>query len=107
MNYSITVKNNKINVLLSIFITSALILAPLGISSSAFAQPSPFIMVASNSANQGISQAQSSAQNALCLSGALTGAACNNTNIQGQANSGSNTAGQSATGGQGKGSGGK
>ncbi len=106
MNYSITVKNNKINVLLSIFITSTLLLSSLGISSSAFAQPSPFVLVAKNTANQGISQAQSSAQNALCLSGALSGAACNNTNIQGQANSGGNTAGQSATGGHGKSSGG-
>ena len=34
-------KNNKINVLLSIFITGALILSSLGISSSAFAQPLP------------------------------------------------------------------
>ena len=94
MNYYSNIKNKKINTLLSIFTISALILAPLGISSS-FSQSSPFIMVASNSANQGISQQQSSAQNPLCLSGAHLCAACNDTNTQGQANSGNNTAGQS------------
>ena len=95
MNYSITVKNNKINILLSIFITSALLLSSLGISSSAFAQAN-FVLIAKNTANQAIDQAQSNTQNALCLSGTLTGPACNNTSTQGQANSGSNTAGQSA-----------
>ena len=59
MNYYSSIKNKKINTLLSIFTISALILAPLGISGSAFSQSSPFIMIASNSANQGISQAQS------------------------------------------------
>ncbi len=56
-----------------------------------------------NAANQGISQSQSNAQSAKCLSGALTGAACNNTNIQGQSNSGSNIVGQTAGGGTGMG----
>ena len=46
MDYFISSNNKKINTLLSIFTISALILAPLGISSSAFSQSPPFIMVA-------------------------------------------------------------
>ena len=100
MNYSTTINNKKINALLSIFVTGALILAPLLASDNAFAQGGV------NSANQGIGQSQANVQNALCLSGALTGPACNNTNVQGQSNTGSNTAGQTAGGGTGPGSGG-
>ncbi|HKU83327.1 MAG TPA: hypothetical protein VJP58_04730, partial [Candidatus Nitrosocosmicus sp.] len=43
-----------------------------------------------NTANQGIGQAQSSNQNALCVSGTGTFVSCNNLNAQNQANSGSN-----------------
>jgi hypothetical protein len=96
MEYCINIKNNKINTLLSIFIINTLILAPLGVSSDVFAQGGV------NSANQGIGQSQADVQNALCLSGALTGPACNNTSVQGQSNTGSNTAGQTAGGGTGK-----
>ena len=96
MNYSTTINNKKVNALLSIFVTSALILAPLLASDNVFAQGGV------NSANQGIGQSQANVQNALCLSGALTGPACNNTSVQGQSNTGSNTAGQTAGGGTGK-----
>jgi len=58
----------------------------------------------SNTANQGIGQAQSSNQNALCVSGAGTFVSCNNLNAQNQANSGSNALAQQ--GGSGSGSGG-
>jgi hypothetical protein len=96
MNYSNTINNKKINTLLSIFVTSALILAPLLASDNAFAQSIffPTFSNVANSATQGISQGQSNTQNALCLSGALTGAACNNTSTQGQVNTGSNAAAQ-------------
>jgi hypothetical protein len=106
MNYSNTINNKKINTLLSIFVTSALILAPLLASDNAFAQSIffPTFSNVANSATQGISQGQSNTQNALCLSGALTGAACNNTSTQGQSNSGSNAAAQQGGSG-GKGSG--
>ena len=43
-----------------------------------------------NTANQGIGQAQSSNQNALCVSGSGTFVSCNNLNAQNQANSGNN-----------------
>ena len=54
-----------------------------------------------NIANQAIGQAQSSSQNALCVSGAGTFVSCNNVNSQNQANSGSNALAQQ--GGSGKG----
>ena len=54
-----------------------------------------------NTANQAISQAQSSKQNALCVSGTGTFVSCNNLNAQNQANSGNNALAQS--GGKGKG----
>src|SRR6186997_195583 len=57
-----------------------------------------------NTANQGIGQAQSSNQNALCVSGTGTFVSCNNLNAQNQANSGSNALAQQ--GGSGSGSGG-
>ncbi|MDN5868191.1 MAG: hypothetical protein L0H55_12450, partial [Candidatus Nitrosocosmicus sp.] len=44
----------------------------------------------SNTANQAIGQAQSSNQNALCVSGTGTFISCNNLNAQNQANSGNN-----------------
>ena len=97
MEYYKNITNNKLNIILSIFMTGALIFTPLGVNSNAFAQGGV------NSANQGISQAQNSAQNAACvISGVLTGPACNNTSVQGQSNTGSNTAGQTAGGGAGK-----
>ena len=43
-----------------------------------------------NSANQAIGQAQSSNQNALCVSGTGTFVSCNNLNAQNQANTGNN-----------------
>jgi hypothetical protein len=96
MNYSNTINNKKINTLLSIFVTSALVLAPLLASDNAFAQSIffPTFSNVANTASQGISQGQSNTQNALCLSGALTGAACNNTSTQGQVNSGNNAISQ-------------
>ena len=54
-----------------------------------------------NIANQAIGQAQSSSQNALCVSGTGTFVSCNNVNSQNQQNSGSNAAAQQ--GGSGKG----
>ena len=54
-----------------------------------------------NTANQGIGQAQSSNQNALCISGTGTLVSCNNLSAQNQANTGSNAAAQK--GGSGKG----
>ena len=94
MNHNFNVNNKKISILLSIFLTGALILAPLGVNTNAFAQGG-----AANTANSAINQAQNSAQNALCLSGALTGPACSNTSNQGQVNTGGITTGQAATGG--------
>ncbi len=96
MNHNFNVNGKKISILLSIFLTGALILAPLGVNTNAFAQGG-----AANKANSAINQAQNSAQNALCLSGALTGPACSNTSNQGQANTGGITTGQAATGGAG------
>ena len=54
-----------------------------------------------NIANQAIGQAQSSKQNALCLSGTGTFISCNNVNAQKQQNSGNNALAQQ--GGSGKG----
>jgi hypothetical protein len=100
MNYHLNVNGKKISILLSIFLTGALILAPLGVNTNAFAQGG-----AANKANSAINQAQSSAQNAQCISGALSGPACNNTSNQGQVNTGGITTGQTATsGGTGMGS---
>src|SRR6476469_5479271 len=96
MNHNFNVNDKKISILLSIFLTGALILAPLGVNTNAFAQGG-----AANTANSAINQAQNSAQNALCLSGALTGPACSNTSNQGQVNTGGITTGQAATGGAG------
>ena len=47
-----------------------------------------------NTANQGIGQAQSSNQNALCVSGTGTFVSCNNLNAQNQQNTGSNALAQ-------------
>ena len=66
MNHIFNVNDKKISILLSIFLTGALILAPLGVNSNAFAQGG-----ASNKANSAINQANNSAQNAACLSGVL------------------------------------
>ncbi|HYF99950.1 MAG TPA: hypothetical protein VD815_07650 [Candidatus Saccharimonadales bacterium] len=54
-----------------------------------------------NTANQGIGQAQSSAQNALCVSGTGTFVSCNNLNAQNQQNSGSNALAQQGGSGSG------
>jgi hypothetical protein len=47
-----------------------------------------------NTAKQGIDQAQSSDQNALCVSGTGTFVSCNNLNAQNQQNSGNNALAQ-------------
>ena len=60
-----------------------------------------------NTANQAISQAQTSKQNALCVSGTGTFVSCNNLNAQNQANSGNNALAQSGGSGSGKGGSGK
>jgi hypothetical protein len=54
-----------------------------------------------NTANQGIGQAQSSNQNALCVSGSGTFVSCNNLNAQNQQNSGNNAAAQQGGSGSG------
>ena len=54
-----------------------------------------------NTANQGIGQAQSSNQNALCVSGSGTFVSCNNLNAQNQANSGNNALAQQGGSGSG------
>ena len=54
-----------------------------------------------NTANQGIDQAQSSDQNALCVSGSGTFDSCNNFNAQNQQNSGNNALAQQDGGGSG------
>jgi len=59
-----------------------------------------------NIANQAIGQAQSSNQNALCLSGTGTFVSCNNVNAQKQQNSGNNALAQQGGSGSGKGKGG-
>ena len=96
MNHNFNVNDKKISILLSIFLTGALILAPLGVNTNAFAQGG-----AANTANSAINQGQSSAQNAACIAGTLSGSACNNTSNQGQSNTGGITTGQTATGGAG------
>ena len=57
-----------------------------------------------NTANQGIDQAQSSDQNALCVSGSGTFDSCNNFNAQNQQNSGNNALAQQDGSGSGSGS---
>ncbi len=57
-----------------------------------------------NSANQGITQGQSNAQNAHMFSGSITSPSCNNTSTQAQFNNGSNALSQQGGSG-GKGSG--
>ena len=64
MNISISIKNKKISIVLSILMTTAFMLSPLGSNSNAFAQGGV------NTAAQGIAQGNNAAQNALCLSGA-------------------------------------
>ena len=54
-----------------------------------------------NTANQGIGQAQSSNQNALCVSGTGTFVSCNNLNAQNQQNSGNNALAQQGGSGSG------
>src|SRR5688572_8055498 len=54
-----------------------------------------------NTANQGIGQAQSSNQNALCVSGTGTFVSCNNLNAQNQQNTGSNALAQQGGSGSG------
>ena len=54
-----------------------------------------------NTPNQGIDQAQSSDQNALCVSGSGTFDSCNNFNAQNQQNSGNNALAQQDGGGSG------
>ena len=54
-----------------------------------------------NTANQGIDQAQSSDQNAVCVSGSGTFDSCNNFNAQNQQNSGNNALAQQDGGGSG------
>ena len=56
-----------------------------------------------NTANQGIDQAQSSDQNALCVSGSGTFDSCNNFNAQNQQNSGNNALAQQDGSGSGSG----
>ncbi len=56
-----------------------------------------------NTANQAIGQAQSSSQNALCVSGTGTFVSCNNLNAQNQANTGNNALAQQGGSGSGKG----
>jgi hypothetical protein len=51
-----------------------------------------------NTANQAIGQAQSSSQNALCVSGTGTFVSCNNLNAQNQVNTGNNALAQSGGG---------
>ncbi len=53
MNYNLNVNDKKMNILLSIFLTGALILAPLGVNTNAFAQGG-----AANTANSAINQAK-------------------------------------------------
>ena len=100
MNHILIVSYKKMNILLPIFLTSALILGPLSMGVNAFAQGGK------NAANQGIAQCNNAAQDALCLLGLLPVQACNTTTNQGNANAGSNTAGQTAGGGTGTGAGG-
>jgi len=78
MNFYVNVHDKKICAILSIFIASALIFAPLVMSNSVFAQ---------------------SSKAAKCASGALPTSACKNIDNLGQANSGNIATGQTAGGG--------
>ena len=68
-------------------IVSALLVAPLSVSSD-------YMAMATNSVSQGINQEQLSDQLAQCISGQDTSLSCNNLNIQDQSNTGNNVAGQ-------------
>ncbi len=87
MNFPINVNNKKICSLLSIFIASALIFAPLVMNNSAFAQPFSFNKISQES------------KAAKCASGALPSPACKNVANLGQANNGGISTGQTAGGG--------
>src|SRR3954464_9465262 len=89
------IKNKALMTLAVLTISFVLLLGPTSMTVNVFAQ--------GNSANQGIGQAQSSNQNALCVSGTGTLVSCNNLNAQNQANSGNNALAQQGGSGSGKG----
>ncbi len=74
-------------------ISFVLLLGPTSMTMYVFAQ--------GNTANQGIGQAQSSNQNALCVSGTGTFVSCNNLNAQNQENTGNNALAQQGGSGSG------
>jgi hypothetical protein len=102
MNNNSIVISKKINILLSVFMASALILGPLAMGNGVFGTLSlddaKKARAGSNTANQAINQANSATTTAQCAAGILTGPACNTATTQTNANTGSNTAGQTAGG---------
>jgi hypothetical protein len=87
MNFHINVHDKKICAILSVFMASALIFAPLVMSNNAFAQSFYFNKISQES------------NTAKCASGALPTSACKNVDNLGQANSGNIATGQTAGGG--------
>ena len=71
MNNNSIVISKKLNILLSVFMASALILGPLAMGSDVFAQGGK------NKANQAINQANNAATQQQCAAGILSGAQCN------------------------------
>ena len=88
-------KNNPMPIIIVITFSILLLVGPSVVNMSVFAQ--------GNTANQAISQAQSSTQLGVCVSGTGTLISCNNLNAQNQANSGNNALAQSGGSGSGKG----
>ena len=97
LNYNNIVSYKKINILLPIFLTTALILGPTAVSSNVFAQGG------SNTLGQGINQANLNKQFASCIGAGSISAACNQANQQSNLNTGSNIGGQGSGGGAGSG----
>src|SRR5215210_833642 len=87
MSFHVNMSNKKIFAILSIFIASALIFAPLVMSNNAFAQPFSFIKISKESKDE------------KCASGALPAPACKNVGNSGQGNNGGISTGQTAGGG--------
>jgi hypothetical protein len=99
LNSNNNVSYKKINMLLPIFLTTALILGPTAVSGNVFAQGG------SNTLGQGINQANLNKQFASCIGAGSISAACNQANNQSNLNTGSNVGGQTAGAGSGSGGG--
>jgi hypothetical protein len=87
MSFHVKVTNKKIWTFLSIFMASALIFAPLVLSTGVFAQPFSIIKISKETKSE------------KCNLGTLPAAACKNLANRGQGNNGGISNGQAASGG--------